>query len=72
MIRMVPLRTTSNFLVCLLWHQTGAAYSAALYATAKALMRSVDVFPPHEVPAKHQINLFLAETLERRPSRCFR
>ena len=71
MIPMVSLRATSNFLVCLLGHQAGAAYSAALYAAAKALMRSVNVFAPHELPAKHLIRLFLAETLERRPSeRC--
>ena len=46
LIRMVSLRATSNFLICLLRHQAGATYSAALYATAKALMRSVDVFAP--------------------------
>ena len=68
MIRMVSLRVTSNFLVCLLRDQAGATYSAALYATAKALMRSVDVFAPHKVRAKHLIRLFLAEALERRPS----
>ena len=72
MIRMVSLRATSNFLVYLLRHQAEAAYSAALYATAKVLMRIVDVFAPHEVPAKHLIRLFLAETLERRPSKCCR
>ena len=72
MIRIVSLRATSNFLVCLLRHQAGAAYSAALYAKVRALMRSVDVFESHEVPARHQIRLFLAETLERRPSKCCR
>ena len=61
MMRIVSLRATSNFLVCLLRHQAGTAYSDALYATAKALMRSVDVLAPHEVPAKHLIRLFLAE-----------
>ena len=69
MIRMVSLRTPSNFFVCLFRHQVRAAYSAALYATAKVLMRSVNVFAPHEVPAKHLIRLFLAETLECRPSK---
>ena len=72
MMRIVSLRATSNFLVCLLRHQAGTAYSAALYATAKALMQSVDVLAPHEVPAKHLIRLFLAETLEHRPSKCCR
>ena len=57
MMRIVSLRATSNFLVCLLRHQAGTAYSAALYATAKALMRSVDVLAPHEVPAKHLIGI---------------
>ena len=72
MIHMVSLRATSNFLVWLLRHQAGAAYSAALYATAKVLMWSVDVFASHEVPAKHLIRPFLAETSERRPSKCCR
>ena len=69
MMRMLSLMETSNFLVCLIRHRAGAAYSAALYATAKVLMRSADVFAPHEVPAKHLIRLFLSETLERRPSK---
>ena len=60
MIRIVSLRATSNFLLCLFRHQAGTAYSAALYAIAKALMRSVDVFAPHEVPSRHLIRLFLA------------
>ena len=72
MIRMVSFRATSNFLVCLLCHQVGTARSAALYATAKALMRSVDVFAHHEVPTKHLIRLFLAETLKGRHSKCCR
>ena len=58
MMRMVSLRATSNFPVCLLGHQAGAVYSAVLYATAKSLMRSVNVFAPHEVPAEHLIRLF--------------
>ena len=70
MIRMVLFRTTSNFLVCLLRHHAGAEYSAALYTTAKALVRSIEVFAPQEVPARYLSRLFLAEILERKPSRC--
>ena len=71
MIRMVLLRATSNFLVCLLRHKAGAVYPAALHAITKVLMQSVHVFAPDEVPAKHLIRLFLAETLDCRPSKCY-
>ena len=69
MIPMVSLKATSNFYICSFQHQAGGAYSAALYATTKALMHSANAFAPHEVPTKHLIRLFLAETLVHRPSK---
>ena len=52
-MHMVSLRATSILLVCRLLHNPGAAYSATLYTSANALVRSVDPFAPNVVPAKH-------------------
>ena len=45
-IRIVSFSAMSSFLVWVLRHQAGDAYSAALYTRAGAPVRSVDVYAP--------------------------
>ena len=70
-IRIVSFSATSSFLVWVLRHQAGDAYSAALYTWASALVRSVDVYAPQLEPARQRRRPFLAFTLLWRLSWCF-
>ena len=70
-IRIVSFSATSSFLVLVLRHQAGDAYSAALYTMASAPVRSVDVYAPQLELARQRRRPFLAFTLLWRLSRCF-
>ena len=63
MIRIESFSATSSFLVWVLRHQTGEAYSAALYTSASAPVRSVEVYAPQLEPARQRRRPFLAFTL---------
>ena len=62
-IRILSFSATSSFLVWVLRHQSGDAYSAALYTRASAPIRSVEVYAPQLEPARPQRRPFLAITL---------
>ncbi len=70
-IRIVSFSATSSFLVWVLRHQAGDAYSAALYTRASGPVRSVDVYAPQLEPTRQRRRPFLAFTLLWRLSRCF-
>ena len=70
-IRIVSFSATSSFLVWVLRHQAGDAYSAALYTSASAPVRSIDVYAPQLEPTRQRRKPFLAFTLLWRLSRCF-
>ena len=63
MIRIESFSATSSFLVWVLPHQTGEAYSAALYTSASAPVRSVEVYAPQLEPARQRRRPFLAFAL---------
>ena len=70
-IRIVSFRATPSFLVWVLRHQAGDAYSAALYTRATAPVRSVEVYAPQLEPARQRKRPLLAFTLHWRLSRWF-
>ena len=70
-IHIVSFSATSRFLVWVLRHQAGDAYSAALYTRASTPVRSVEVYAPQLEPARQRRRPFLAFTLLWRLSRCF-
>ena len=70
-IRIVSFSAPSSFLVWVLRHQAGDAYSAALYTRASAPVRSVEVYAPQLEPARQRRRPFVAFTLHWRLSRCF-
>ena len=70
-IRIVSFSATFSFLVWVLRHQAGDAYSAALHTRASAPVRSVEVYAPQLEPTSQRRRPFLAFTLHWRLSRCF-
>ena len=63
----VSLSAVSSFFVCVLWHQTGEAYSAELYTRARApVRRVVGLAPQAEAARLLGRRLFLEDTLARR------
>ena len=69
-ILMVSLRVMSSFLACALRLHAGKAYSAALYARARAPVLKVEGLAPHDEPASRRRRLFLEDTVARSESRC--
>ena len=51
--------------------QTGAAYSAALYLSARPIVRKVEVLVPHDDPTKRLNMLFWADSLARMALTCW-
>ena len=70
-ILMVSLRVMSSFLACALQLHAGEAYSAVLYARARAPVLKVEGLAPHDEPASRRSRLFLEDNLARSESRCY-
>jgi len=61
---------TSSFLVWVLWHQAGVAYSAALWTKASEEVRRTEALAAHVEPGRRRKGQLRALTLIKRPSKC--